>query len=66
MPTHTILIVDDEANLRLTLCAVLQKAGYSVTAVGHAQDALASLTAGPQLRVLCQLLGEDSNFEPCG
>jgi len=47
MSAHTILIVDDEANLRLTLCAILQKAGYSVTAVGHAQDALVSLTAGP-------------------
>ena len=47
MSAHTILIVDDAANLRLTLCAILQKAGYSVTAVGHAQDALASLAAGP-------------------
>jgi DNA-binding response OmpR family regulator len=47
MPAHTILIVDDEANLRQTLSAILQKAGYSVTAVGHAQDALDSLAAGP-------------------
>jgi len=47
MSAYTILIVDDEANLRLTLSAVLQKAGYSVTTVGHAQDALASLAAGP-------------------
>lgn len=45
--TNTILIVDDEANLRLSLSTILQQAGYSVTAVGHAHDALASLTAGP-------------------
>jgi DNA-binding response OmpR family regulator len=49
MPGHTstILIVDDEANLRLSLGTILQQAGYSVTAVGHAHDALASLAAGP-------------------
>ncbi len=45
--THTILIVDDEANLRLTLSAILQQAGYSVMAVAHAHDALDSLSAGP-------------------
>ncbi len=47
MPTHTILVVDDEANLRLTLSACLQAAGYSVTDVGHPRDALSSLAAGP-------------------
>lgn len=45
--SSTILIVDDEANLRLTLTAILQKVGYSVTAVGHPQDALRCLAAGP-------------------
>jgi DNA-binding response OmpR family regulator len=47
MSANTILVVDDEVNLRQTLSAILQKAGYAVTAVGHAQDALDSLAAGP-------------------
>jgi len=45
--TDSILIIDDESNLRLTLTAILQKAGYSVTAVGHPQDALQCLASGP-------------------
>jgi DNA-binding response OmpR family regulator len=48
MPSaNTILIIDDEQNLRQSLAAILQKAGYSVTAVGHPLEALQSLTAGP-------------------
>ncbi len=43
----TILIVDDEKNLRLTLAAILQRAGYTVTAVGYPQDALRCLESGP-------------------
>jgi DNA-binding response OmpR family regulator len=47
VPAHTILVVDDEANLRLTLSAFLQNAGYTVTDVGTARDALARLASGP-------------------
>jgi DNA-binding response OmpR family regulator len=47
MPTQTILVIDDEVNLRVTLSAFLQNAGYKVTDVGHARDALARLAAGP-------------------
>jgi two-component system KDP operon response regulator KdpE len=48
MPTpNTILVADDEPALRATLAAILQKAGYSVTAVGDAHTALQTLQAGP-------------------
>ncbi len=48
MPTpNTILIVDDEPDLRMTLAAILQKAGHSVTAVEDADAALRALESGP-------------------
>lgn len=39
-PSQTILVVDDEPNLRLTLTAILEKDGYRVIAVGSAREAL--------------------------
>ncbi len=35
---HTILLVDDDANVRIFLSAVLQRAGYVVAATGGVQD----------------------------
>lgn len=42
----TILIVDDEENLRLTLSKILTKAGYNVTTASSGEDALRLLQAG--------------------
>lgn len=42
----TILIVDDEENLRLTLSRILTKAGFTVTTAASGEDALALLQAG--------------------
>src|SRR5690554_506913 len=36
----TILLVDDEANIRLTLGVVLERAGYSVTAAENGETAV--------------------------
>jgi DNA-binding response OmpR family regulator len=44
--TETILIVDDDDNLRNTLALILQKAGYSVTTAENATTALHILEAG--------------------
>lgn len=44
--TETILIVDDDDNLRNTLALILQKAGYSVTTAENAATALHILEAG--------------------
>ena len=40
---HTILIVDDEKSLRMSLSLVLQKEGYRVDTAANAEEALAQL-----------------------
>ena len=44
--TSTILVVDDEPKLRLTLAHILQGEGYTVTTAANAQEALQYLQAG--------------------
>ena len=44
---YTILIVDDEPNLRMSLGLILQREGYVVTAAGDAEEALEQLKAKP-------------------
>lgn len=47
MPNNgTILIIDDEENLRNTLSKILQKENFSVTGAANAQEALNFLKAG--------------------
>lgn len=43
---QSILIVDDEPNLRQSLSLILQRNGYQVTAAGNAAEALQYLEAG--------------------
>jgi DNA-binding NtrC family response regulator len=43
--SHTVLIVDDEKNIRLTLAMVLEGEGFAVRAVSSAEQALAALDA---------------------
>ncbi len=42
----SILVIDDEPNLRRTLAAILQRAGYLVTTASSAAEALKNLSAG--------------------
>jgi DNA-binding response OmpR family regulator len=44
--TKTILVIDDEANLRRSLALLLQRAGYLVTTAANAQEAEQLLQAG--------------------
>ncbi len=44
---YTILIVDDEPNLRMTLSLILQREGYVVTIAGDADEAHEQLKAKP-------------------
>jgi DNA-binding NtrC family response regulator len=46
MPAQSILIVDDEKNIRRTLGLVLESEGYRVTAVPSAEEGLALLDRG--------------------
>jgi len=47
MVQKSILVVDDEPNLRYTLSLILQQAAYLVTTASSGKEALHSLEAGP-------------------
>jgi DNA-binding response OmpR family regulator len=59
--TNSILIVDDEANLRRSLALILKKSGYSVTSAGNGQEALQYLQAGAYDLVFLDLKMPDIN-----
>lgn len=44
--SHSILVIDDEPNIRRSLSMILQRAGYTITTVGTAAEALQLLQAG--------------------
>src|SRR5260370_37264060 len=44
--THSILIVDDEAGIRESLCSILAEEGYRPEAVASAEEALAIVDRG--------------------
>jgi DNA-binding NtrC family response regulator len=47
MNKSRVLLVDDEASIRLTLGTILQLRGYEVTAVGSVAEALAAIQSTP-------------------
>jgi two-component system chemotaxis sensor kinase CheA len=49
---HSVLLVDDSPFFRNMLAPVLQAAGFSVTAVGSAREALALITEGKKFNVV--------------
>ena len=57
----SILIIDDEPNLRRSLALILQREGYSVTTAGNAQEANKCLEAGPYDLVFLDLKMPDIN-----
>jgi DNA-binding response OmpR family regulator len=59
--SQTILIIDDEPNLRKTLAIILQKAGYTVTTAGHADEAHKLLQAGAFDLVFCDIRMPDKD-----
>src|SRR4030067_2410988 len=44
--SHSILIIDDEPNLRRSLGLILQREGYSITTASNASEAIQLLQAG--------------------
>jgi len=44
--SHTILVIDDEPNLRRSLGLILQRAGYNITTAANASEALHLLQSG--------------------
>lgn len=57
----TILIIDDEPNLRRSLALILQRAGYSVTTAGRADEVYQYLEAGAYDLVFLDLKMPDIN-----
>lgn len=53
--SHSVLIVDDDADIRETLSDFLQDEGYDVAAVGDGAQALAFLRSGVALPCLILL-----------
>lgn len=63
--TGNILVVDDDADLRQTLQALLDDSGYQVTAVASGQAALDQLSAGarPNLILLDLMMPEMNGWQ---
>ena len=59
------LVVDDDAHVRMFLCAALEKAGFAVTSTGTATEALRLAAARPDLIVLDVGLPDFSGREVC-
>jgi len=47
LSTHTILVVDDDADIRASLCDLLEDEGYAVATAAHGRDALDYLRGHP-------------------
>lgn len=62
----TVLIVEDEEHLRVTLAYNLRKAGYEVQMASSGREALSSFTtAAPDVILLDVMLPEIDGFEVC-
>ena len=44
---HTILVVDDDEDLREVICGVLEDAGYDAASAGNGREALDFLRSSP-------------------
>ncbi len=61
MSSRTILIIDDEINLRRSLALILQESGYLVSTAANAAEALQMLTAGAYDLIFLDLQLPDRN-----
>src|SRR3954452_16879734 len=51
-PSHTVLLVDDDDDVRETSADMLEELGYIVTQAASGAEALAKLEANPELEVM--------------
>src|SRR5512143_3675998 len=63
MPLKTILIIDDDRNLRQSMALILRRAGYSVDTAGSAAEALRTLDASEyDLAVLDMMMPDEDSI----
>ena len=63
---HRVLVVDDEANILLSLEFLMKKAGYDVRIARDGEEALAEMrTARPDLVLLDVMMPKRNGFEVC-
>lgn len=66
MTKHTILVVDDEANIRDILEFFLKEAGYEVASTGDPDEALAlAREGGPDLVLMDVMMPRMDGFDLC-
>jgi CheY-like chemotaxis protein len=65
LETHQILIIDDDAGIRETLCYVIRLQGYTAEAVSNGREALAYLSShpAPKLMMVDLMMPEMSGWE---
>ncbi len=63
---NKILVVDDEANIVLSLEFLMNKAGYDVRTAGNGEEALAAIDADPPDLILLDVnMPTKNGFEVC-
>jgi two-component system OmpR family response regulator len=66
MPGHTLLLVDDEENLRSMLAAALRHHGFEVEVAGSGREAIDAVAAlRPDLVLLDVMMPDLDGFEVC-
>ena len=64
--SHSVLVVDDEPNIRLSLEFLMRKAGYQVRAAADGEEALAAVRAEPpDLLLLDVTMPRMTGYEVC-
>lgn len=66
MAGESLLVVDDEENLRSMLCAALRHNGFEISSVANGRDALTAIAdTKPDLVVLDVMMPDLDGFEVC-
>lgn len=62
---NEILIIDDDPDIRLTVCTLLSKEGYKVTEASDGNDGINKLSQSTKLVILDVMMPGKSGYETC-